>query len=85
MSGGIGTCKNQTCMQTDILLEDGYCSDDCRLEATGCSVPGCRCLGADDGVSRCSHCERYTWGVVAGRCPDCGSAPEPAASTETRP
>ena len=85
MSGGIGTCKNQTCMQTDMLLEDGYCSDDCRLEATGCSVPGCRCLGADDGVSRCSHCERYTWGIVAGRCPDCGSAPEPAASTGPRP
>jgi hypothetical protein len=84
MSGGIGTCKNQTCMQTDMLLEDGYCSDDCRLEATGCSVPGCRCLGADDGVSRCSHCQRYTWGVVAGHCPDCRSAPEPAASTGTR-
>ena len=24
MSGGIGTCKNQTCGQTDILLEDSY-------------------------------------------------------------
>ena len=36
MSGGIGTCKNQTCMQTDMLLEDGYCwTASCRLEATG--------------------------------------------------
>ena len=33
MSGGIGTCKNPTCMQTDLLLEDGYCSDHCRMEA----------------------------------------------------
>jgi hypothetical protein len=30
MSGSIGTGKNQTCMQTDLLLEDGYRTDDCR-------------------------------------------------------
>jgi hypothetical protein len=81
MNGGIGTCNNPTCMQTGLLLEDGYCSDDCRMEATGCSVPGCYCLGADDGVSRCGECERYTWGVVAGRCSDGRSAAKPAAST----
>lgn len=30
MSGGIGTCKNQTRMQTNLLLEDGFCTDDGR-------------------------------------------------------
>jgi hypothetical protein len=85
MSGGIGTCKNQICGQTDTLLEDGYCSDGCRMEAIGCSVPGCRCLGSDDAVSRCNDRERYTWGVVAGRCPDCRSGREPAASPGVRP
>jgi hypothetical protein len=85
MSGGGGTCKNPTCMQTDLLLEDGYCSDDCRLEATGCSVPGCQCLGVDDAVSRCSDCERYTGDVVAGRCLDCRSAAQPTASAGVRP
>jgi hypothetical protein len=85
MGGGIGQCKNQACRQTDMLEEDGFCADDCRMAATGCSVPGCRCRGVDDGVSRCSDCERYTWDVVAGRCQDCRSAPEPAASTEARP
>jgi hypothetical protein len=85
MSGGIGTCNNPTCMQTDLLLEDGYGTDDCRREATGCSVPGCDCLGADDGVSWCSDCERYTWDVVAGRCRDCRSAAQAAGSTGARP
>jgi hypothetical protein len=85
MSGGIGTCQNPTCRQTATLLEDGYCSDDCRMEATGCSVPGCECLGADDAVSWCSDCERYTGDVVAGRCPDCRSAGQPTESTGIRP
>ena len=85
MSGGIGTCKNPTCQQTDLLPEDGYCTDGCRMEATGCSVPGCLCLGADNGVSRCSDCGRYTSGVVAGRCPDCRSAAQPAGSMGARP
>ena len=85
MSGGIGTCKNPTCMQTDLLLENGYCSDDCRLEATGCSVPGCQCLGVDDAVGRCSDCERYTGVVVAGRCLDCRSAAQPTASAGIQP
>jgi hypothetical protein len=85
MSGGIGTCQNPSCRQTATLLEDGYCSDDCRLEATGCLVPGCECLGADDAVSRCRDCERYAGDVVAGRCPDCRSAAQPTASTGIRP
>jgi hypothetical protein len=67
----LGTCRNQPCGQTAPLLDGGFCSDECRREATGCSVPGCGCRGACDGVSRCADCERYTWGVVDGRCPDC--------------
>jgi hypothetical protein len=67
----LGTCRNGPCGQWGPLLEDGFCSDDCRREATGCSVPECRCRGADDGVSLCTSCERYTWRVVGGRCPDC--------------
>jgi hypothetical protein len=50
MRGGIGTCQNAICGQTAMLLEDSYCSDGCRMEATGCWVPGCQCLGADDGA-----------------------------------
>jgi hypothetical protein len=71
MDGGIGQCKNQPCRQTDALTKDGFCSDACRRETTGCSVPECGCGGACDGVSLCTSCERYTWGVVDGRCPDC--------------
>ena len=74
MDGGIGQCKNPACMQLEALTEDGFCSDECRTQATGCSVPGCGCGGADDGVSRCTDCERYTAGVVDGRCPDCSPA-----------
>jgi hypothetical protein len=81
----LGTCRNEPCREIGPQLEDGYCSDGCRMEATGCSVPGCRCLGADDGVSRCSECERYTLGVVAGRCPDCRSGTELAASAGAQP
>jgi hypothetical protein len=41
----IGTCRNDPCGQTDLLGEDGYCSDTCREQATGCEVPGCTCAG----------------------------------------
>jgi len=41
----IGTCHNDACGQTDLLWEDGYCSEDCRVQATGCSVPWCGCDG----------------------------------------
>ena len=71
MDGGIGECKNPACGQVEALTEDGFCSDECRMEVTGCSVPGCGCGGADDGVTWCAGCERYTAGVVDGRCPDC--------------
>ena len=75
MDGGIGQCKHQACGQTDALTDDGFCSDTCRMEATGCSVPDCGCRGACDGVSRCTSCDRYTWSVVDGRCPDCREVP----------
>ena len=41
----VGTCRNEPCRQLDLLWEDGYCSDTCREEATGCEVPGCTCGG----------------------------------------
>jgi hypothetical protein len=41
----VGTCRNQPCGQIDLLWEDGYCSEDCRAQGTGCPVPGCRCAG----------------------------------------
>jgi hypothetical protein len=78
MDGGIGQCKNQACEQTDALTDDGFCSDTCRMEATGCSVPDCGCRGACDGVSRCTSCDRSTWSVVDGRCPDCREVPAEA-------
>jgi hypothetical protein len=80
MDGGIGQCKNQACGQTDALTYDGFCSDTCRMEATGCSVPECGCGGVCDGVSRCTSCDRYTWSVVDGRCRDCREV-----SAEARP
>jgi hypothetical protein len=78
MDGGIGQCKNQACGQTDALTDDGFCSDTCRMEATGCSVPECGCGGVCDGVSRCTSCDRYTWSVVDGRCPDGREVPAEA-------
>jgi hypothetical protein len=42
----VGTCRYVDCQQTDLLWEDGYCSDTCREEATGCEVPFCTCAGA---------------------------------------
>jgi hypothetical protein len=80
MDGGIGQCKNQACGQTDALTDDGFCSDTCRMEATGCSVPECGCGGVCDGVSRCTSCDRSTWSVVDGRCPDCREVPAEARS-----
>ncbi len=71
MDGGIGQCKNQACGQTGALAEDGFCSDACRTEATGCSAPGCGCGGRCDGMDRCTGCERFAPSVVDGRCPDC--------------
>jgi hypothetical protein len=41
----VGTCRNDPCGQTDLLWEDGYCSEICREEATGCEVPFCTCAG----------------------------------------
>jgi hypothetical protein len=41
----VGTCGNDPCGQTDLLWEDGFCSDTCREQATGCEVPGCTCAG----------------------------------------
>jgi hypothetical protein len=41
----LGTCRNQACGQTDLLWEDGFCSDDCREATTGCPVPWCGCSG----------------------------------------
>jgi hypothetical protein len=71
MDGGIGQCRNPACMQLEALTEDGFCTEECRMQVTGCSVPGCGCAGADNGVSRCTDCELYAAGVVDGRCPDC--------------
>ena len=79
----VGTCRNDPCGQVGPLLEGGFCSDSCRRETTGCSVPGCGCGGVCDRVSRCTDCERYTWGVVDGRCPDC--RPATAATVEVAP
>jgi hypothetical protein len=42
----VGTCRNGACGQYGARGEDGYCSDDCRREATGCGVPWCGCGGA---------------------------------------
>jgi hypothetical protein len=42
----VGTCRNDPCGQYGGRGEDGYCSEDCRREATGCSVPFCGCGGA---------------------------------------
>jgi len=75
MDGGIGQCKHQACRQTGALTDDGFCSDTCRMEATGCSVPDCGCGGVCDGVSRCTSCDRYAWSVVDGRCPNCRAVP----------
>jgi hypothetical protein len=41
----VGTCGNDPCRQLDLLWEDGYCSDSCREQATGCEAPGCTCAG----------------------------------------
>jgi hypothetical protein len=41
----VGRCRNDPCRQLDLLWEDGYCSDGCREEATGCEVPFCTCAG----------------------------------------
>jgi hypothetical protein len=41
----VGTCRNDPCGQTDLLWEDGFCSDDCREATTGCPVPCCGCAG----------------------------------------
>ena len=41
----VGRCRNDPCGQLDLLWEDGYCSDTCREQATGCEVPGCTCAG----------------------------------------
>jgi hypothetical protein len=71
MDGGLGQCKNDVCRQNDLLLEDGYCSDDCREAATGCTVPGCGCRGADAGLSQCTSCGLYAR-LEGGRCQECG-------------
>ena len=34
----VGRCCNDPCRQLDLLWEDGYCSDGCREQATGCEV-----------------------------------------------
>jgi hypothetical protein len=41
----VGTCRNDPCGQMDQLWEDGFCSGDCREQATGCDVPLCGCAG----------------------------------------
>ena len=41
----VGTCRNQDCGQTDLLWEDGFCTEECRAEVTGCEVPSCTCAG----------------------------------------
>jgi hypothetical protein len=46
----LGTCRNQVCQQTDLLWADGYCSEDCREQATGCPVP---CNSASTGPTEC--------------------------------
>jgi hypothetical protein len=80
----VGTCRNDPCGQYGALLIGGFCSDTCRMETTGCSAPDCHCGGQCDGVNRCTDCERYTWGVVHGRCPDC-RAPAIATTVEVAP
>jgi hypothetical protein len=45
----VGICRNDACGQYGGREEDGYCSESCREEATGCGVPGCTCGGADQG------------------------------------
>ena len=41
----VGTCRYVDCQQTDLLWEDGYCTEECRAEVTGCEVPFCTCAG----------------------------------------
>jgi len=41
----VGTCRYRDCGQRDLLWEDGYCTEDCREQATGCPVPFCGCAG----------------------------------------
>ncbi len=84
MDGGIGQCRNPVCMRVEALTEDGFCSEECRSETTGCSVPGCGCGGADDGVSQCTSCWRYAAGVVNSRCPAC-RAPAITTTIEVAP
>jgi len=46
----VGRCGSDPCRQLDLLWEDGYCTDTCREEATGCEVPGCTCAGGCGAV-----------------------------------
>ena len=46
----VGRCGNDPCRQLDLLWEDGYCTDTCREEATGCEVPDCTCAGGCGAV-----------------------------------
>jgi hypothetical protein len=39
----VGLCRHSDCGQTELLWEDGYCTEDCREQATGCPVPFCGC------------------------------------------
>jgi hypothetical protein len=51
----VGACRNDPCGQTDLLWEDGYCSDTCREQATGCEVPGCPCAGGCGMVAQANQ------------------------------
>jgi hypothetical protein len=41
----VGRCRSDPCGQADLLWEDGFCSEGCREQATGCDVPFCGCNG----------------------------------------
>jgi hypothetical protein len=72
----VGTCRNWFCRDVGPGHEDGYCSEDCRVQATGCTVPFCACRGADLGLRQCTSCTQYVKGLVNGRCEECRACDE---------
>jgi hypothetical protein len=66
-----GTCRNWVCGEVGPRHEDGYCSEDCRIGATGCAVPFCGCRGADLGLRQCMSCTLFVRDLVDGTCAEC--------------
>jgi hypothetical protein len=54
----VGRCRNEACQRADLLWEDGFCSDDCREQATGCPVPFCGCAGACGCATTVQHADQ---------------------------